>query len=264
MNDLDWKKPALIGGLIAGIFAAVPGISLLNACCCGWSLIGGAVAAKMVIGTSQRPVKSGEGAQIGLMAGLVCAVAFVAISMPIILSGVAVDLSMSMLDMMASRSGDPRLLEMIQAAREQAVRQVAQRIEAERLELLRRVAMDLTGLPPTVERAEAYARDTRPDAYERAVDELLASPAFGEHWARAWLDLARYADSTGYAEDNPREIWGYRDWVIRALNDIDYGGPLSVEWEDIRMDRVHGATEAAAFVRKGHEIRDRGAIRPWR
>ena len=125
MNDLDWKKPALIGGLIAGIFAAVPGISLLNACCCGWSLIGGAVAAKMVIGTSQRPVKSGEGAQIGLMAGLVCAVAFVAISMPIILSGVAVDLSMSMLDMMASRSGDPRLLEMIQAAREQAANQTA-------------------------------------------------------------------------------------------------------------------------------------------
>jgi hypothetical protein len=125
MNDLDWKKPALIGGLIAGVLSAIPGISILNACCCGWSIVGGVIAAKMVIGQSARPVKSGEGAQIGLMAGLVCALSFVLVSFPIVLSGVAVDLSMSMLDMVASRSGDPRLLEMIQTAREQAANQTA-------------------------------------------------------------------------------------------------------------------------------------------
>ena len=60
--------------------------------------------------------------------------------------------------------------------------------------------------------------DTSPEAYEKLVDRLLAKPAYGEHWARQWLDLARYADSTGYADDQPRTIWGYRDWVIRALN----------------------------------------------
>ena len=125
MNDLDWKKPALIGGLIAGILSAIPGISILNACCCGWSIVGGVIAAKMVIGQSQRPVKSGDGAQIGLMTGLVSALAFVLISIPIVLSGVAVDLSMSMLDMVASRTGDPRLLEIIQTARDQAANQTA-------------------------------------------------------------------------------------------------------------------------------------------
>jgi hypothetical protein len=84
--------------------------------------------------------------------------------------------------------------------------------------LLRRAALDLTGLPPTIELADRYLRDPRPDAYERAVDELLASPAFGERWAASWLDLARYADSQGYANDPDRTIWRWRDWVITALN----------------------------------------------
>jgi len=89
---------------------------------------------------------------------------------------------------------------------------------ANRYTLARRVSLDLIGLPPTPEEAEAFVRDTRPDAYELMVDRLLARPAYGEHWARAWLDLARYADSAGYADDPPRTAWPYRDWVIRAIN----------------------------------------------
>ncbi len=85
--------------------------------------------------------------------------------------------------------------------------------------LARRVFLDLTGLPPTVQEVEAFLSDTDPRAYERLVDGLLQRPMFGEHWARQWLDLARYADSAGYADDPPRTIWAYRDWVIRALND---------------------------------------------
>lgn len=90
--------------------------------------------------------------------------------------------------------------------------------EADRYTLIRRVSLDLTGLPPTPAEVDAFIADDRPDAYERLVDRLLAKPAFGEHWARLWLDLARYADSAGYADDPGRTIWAYRDWVIRALN----------------------------------------------
>ena len=90
--------------------------------------------------------------------------------------------------------------------------------EADRATLLRRVSLDLTGLPPTLEEVEAFLADKSPDAYEKAVDRLLASPAYGERWARPWLDLARYADTQGYEKDNRRTIWPYRDWVISALN----------------------------------------------
>jgi mono/diheme cytochrome c family protein len=90
--------------------------------------------------------------------------------------------------------------------------------EADRYTLARRVALDLTGLPPTPEAADRFVSDAAPDAYERYVDQVLSSPAYGEHWAAVWLDLARYADSNGYANDNPRVIWKYRDWVIDALN----------------------------------------------
>jgi hypothetical protein len=89
---------------------------------------------------------------------------------------------------------------------------------ADRAAILRRVSLDLTGLPPTIEMADAFLSDTRPDAYERMVDRLLAMPTFGERWAAPWLDLARYADSQGYANDPDRTIWRYRDWVIDALN----------------------------------------------
>jgi hypothetical protein len=90
--------------------------------------------------------------------------------------------------------------------------------EADRVTLLRRLALDLTGLPPTPEEVDAFVQDRRPDAYERQVERLLASPHYGERWGRHWLDLARYADSNGYSVDSPRTIWPYRDWVIGALN----------------------------------------------
>ncbi len=90
--------------------------------------------------------------------------------------------------------------------------------EPDRYVLVRRVALDLTGLPPSTAEVNTFLEDLRPGAYERLVDRLLAKPAFGEHWARQWLDLARYADSAGYADDPPRTIWAYRDWVIRSLN----------------------------------------------
>lgn len=94
---------------------------------------------------------------------------------------------------------------------------------AERHLLARRVALDLTGVPPTLERVQAFVADTSPGAYERFVDELLESPAYGERWARVWLDLARYADTKGYEKDRTRTIWRYRDWVIDAFNaDMPY------------------------------------------
>jgi hypothetical protein len=89
---------------------------------------------------------------------------------------------------------------------------------ADRLTLARRVSLDLTGLPPTWEQATKFANDPSVDAYEKYVDHLLDQPTFGERWAGVWLDLARYADSAGYADDPPRTIWAYRDYVIRSLN----------------------------------------------
>ncbi|MDB6137801.1 MAG: type protein, partial [Verrucomicrobiaceae bacterium] len=91
--------------------------------------------------------------------------------------------------------------------------------EADRPTLIRRIALDLTGLPPTTAEVDAFASDRSPEAYPHMVDHFLAKPAYGEHWARIWLDLARYADSAGYPSDPGREIWAYRDWVIKALND---------------------------------------------
>ena len=91
--------------------------------------------------------------------------------------------------------------------------------EADRYALARRVFLDLTGLPPTVEEVDQFVASSDPLAYEKLVDDLLQRPAYGEHWARKWLDLARYADSAGYADDPPRTIWAYRDWVIDAYND---------------------------------------------
>ncbi|MDZ4802594.1 MAG: PSD1 and planctomycete cytochrome C domain-containing protein [Bryobacteraceae bacterium] len=110
---------------------------------------------------------------------------------------------------------------------------VLARLEAENIEpspeatkatLLRRVSLDLTGLPPTPEELRDFLADNRPDAYERTVDRLLASPHYGEKWARPWLDLARYADSDGYEKDLVRPwAWRYRTWVIDALNkDLPY------------------------------------------
>ncbi|NOZ38847.1 MAG: DUF1549 domain-containing protein, partial [Planctomycetes bacterium] len=90
--------------------------------------------------------------------------------------------------------------------------------EADRRTLARRVSLDLTGLPPSAERVKAFVNDKSPDAYEKLVDELLASTNWGEHRGRYWLDYARYADTHGVHFDNYREMWTYRDWVINAMN----------------------------------------------
>ena len=91
--------------------------------------------------------------------------------------------------------------------------------ETDKPTLIRRVTLDLTGLLPTPAEVETFLKDDSPQAYEKVVDRLLASPHYGERQARHWLDLARYADSNGYTIDGPRLIWPYRDWVIKALND---------------------------------------------
>ncbi len=90
--------------------------------------------------------------------------------------------------------------------------------QADRDRLLRRVSFDLTGLPPTLAELNAYLADSSPDAYEKAVDRLLASPRYGERMAVDWLDAARYADTHGYQTDPAKEIWPWRDWVIKAFN----------------------------------------------
>jgi len=91
--------------------------------------------------------------------------------------------------------------------------------EADRVTLIRRVSLDLVGLPPTPEEVSEFVNDQRPGAYERLVDRLLASPHYGEHWARPWLDLCHYADSDGYLTDQLRPVaWRYRAWLVDALN----------------------------------------------
>ena len=90
--------------------------------------------------------------------------------------------------------------------------------EADRPTLIRRLSLDLTGLPPTAQEVDAFVKDTSPDAYDKLVDRLLASPHFGERMAVWWLDLVRYADTIGFHSDNNREVWPYRDYVINAFN----------------------------------------------
>ncbi len=90
--------------------------------------------------------------------------------------------------------------------------------QADKVTLIRRLSLDLTGLPPTIKEVDEFLADKSPNAYEKLVDRLLSSPHYGEKWGRHWLDAARYADTNGYEKDLPRSIWPYRDWVINALN----------------------------------------------
>jgi mono/diheme cytochrome c family protein len=95
--------------------------------------------------------------------------------------------------------------------------------EADKITLVRRLHLDLTGLPPTIAEVDAFLADKSKDAYEKVVEQLLASPHYGERWARHWLDAARYADSDGYEKDMSREMWPYRDYVVNAFNrDLPY------------------------------------------
>lgn len=126
--------------------------------------------------------------------------------------------------------------------------------EASRQTLIRRVTFDLIGLPPTPEEVESFVRDTSPQAWERVVDRLLASPHYGERWGRHWLDLARYADSSGFHNDLDRpHAWRYRDYVIRSFNeDKPYARFIA---EQLAGDEVPGADEetlvATGFCRNG-------------
>ena len=104
---------------------------------------------------------------------------------------------------------------------------------ADRGTLIRRVSLALTGLPPTIAEVEVFQSDPSTDAYERLVDRLLMSPRFGERWARIWLDIARYADSAGYAQDPARTIWRYRDWVIDAYN-------INKTFEQFTVEQIAG------------------------
>ncbi len=135
--------------------------------------------------------------------------------------------------------------------------------EADRATLLRRVSLDLTGLPPTPSELDAFLSDKRPDAYERQIDRLLASPHYGERWGRIWLDAARYADSNGYEKDAPRSVWFYRDWVINALNrDLPYNQFVI---EQIAGDLLPNATQdqrvATGFLRNSM-INEEGGVDP--
>jgi hypothetical protein len=105
--------------------------------------------------------------------------------------------------------------------------------EADRRTLIRRVSLDLTGLPPTPSEVGAFVGDRSPDAYEKVVDRLLASPHYGEQFAHYWLDAARYADTQGLHMDNYREMWPYRDWVIRAFN-------INLPFNQFTIDQLAG------------------------
>jgi len=135
--------------------------------------------------------------------------------------------------------------------------------EADRMTLLRRLSLDLTGLPPSLAEIDRVAGDSSPDWYERVVERLLASPHYGEHWARHWLDAAQYADSDGFEKDKPRQVWAWRDWVINAFN----GGKPYDQFvvEQIAGDRLPGATQAqrvaTGFLRNSM-INEEGGIEP--
>jgi hypothetical protein len=135
--------------------------------------------------------------------------------------------------------------------------------EADKITLLRRMSLDAIGLPPTPDEVDAFVADTSPDAYERQVTRLLASPHFGERWGRQWLDAARYADSDGYEKDKLRQVWFYRDWVTGALNrDLPYDRFII---EQLAGDELPGATQdqivATGFLRNSM-LNEEGGIDP--
>ena len=140
--------------------------------------------------------------------------------------------------------------------------------EADRVTLLRRLSLDLIGLPPAIEEADAFVADKSPKAYEKQVERLLASPHYGERWGRLWLDAARYADSDGYEKDKARQVWFYRDWVINSLNqDKSYdqfiieqiAGDLLPPKSDIKA--TQDQLVATGFLRNSM-INEEGGIEP--
>ncbi len=135
--------------------------------------------------------------------------------------------------------------------------------EANRHALARRVHLDLIGLPPTPEEADAFVDDASPEAYERMVDRLLGSKQYGERWARRWMDLARYADSNGYEKDRQRSIWPWRDWLVGALNaDMPFD---RFTIEQLAGDLLPGATRdqiVATGFHRNTMLNEEGGIDP--
>jgi mono/diheme cytochrome c family protein len=133
--------------------------------------------------------------------------------------------------------------------------------EADKTTLIRRATLDLTGLPPTVEEIDAFLADTGSNDFEKVVDRLLASPAYGEKMAIHWLDLARYADSDGYHADAPRSMWQYRDYVIRSFNDNKPFDRFTVEQlaGDLLPNPTLEQRIATAFNRNGMSSTEGGA-----
>lgn len=135
--------------------------------------------------------------------------------------------------------------------------------KADKYTLVRRLYLDLIGLPPTPAQADAFVKDSSPNAYEALVDSLLSSPHYGERWARRWLDLARYADTNGYEKDRPRSIWPYRDWVIKALNADMPFDQFTVE--QIAGDMLQNATidqKIATGYHRNTMLNEEGGIDP--
>jgi len=135
--------------------------------------------------------------------------------------------------------------------------------EADRVTQLRRLSLDLIGLPPTMDEVDAFLADDSPQAWSRQVERLLQSPHYGERWARLWLDAARYADSDGFEKDKPRFVWAWRDWVIHAINrDLPYDRFLL---EQLAGDQLPEATQdqivATGFLRNSM-INEEGGVDP--
>jgi len=131
--------------------------------------------------------------------------------------------------------------------------------QASRETLIRRLTLDLTGLPPTLQEIDNFLADVSPAAYERLVDRLLASPRYGEHMAAAWLDAARYSDTNGYQQDRTRTMWPWRDWVVRSLN---AGMPFDqFTREQVAGDLLPGATrqqQLASGFHRNHMLNGEG------
>ena len=134
---------------------------------------------------------------------------------------------------------------------------------ADRRILIRRLSLDLIGLPPGIKEVEDFVADHRPNAYELLIERLLASPHYGERWGRHWLDLARYADTNGYEKDKPRSIWPYRDWVINALNrDLPFDEfALEQLAGDLLPDATLDQKVATGFLRNSM-LNQEGGIEP--
>lgn len=131
--------------------------------------------------------------------------------------------------------------------------------EADAATLLRRVSLDLTGLPPSPALAQTFSKPHAPNAYEVLVDSLLASPRFGERWAAVWMDLARYADTKGYERDDARQIWKYRDWVINAFNsDMPYNQFLTEQLAGDLLDRPTDEQLVATAFHRNTMTNDEG------